>query len=66
MIVALCFAPLPALMAEFFPWRTRTRGLSLSYSLGVTIFSGFAPFIATRHQGVRRAIPARPATTPTS
>jgi MHS family proline/betaine transporter-like MFS transporter len=51
MIVALYFAPLPALMAELFPWRTRTSGLSLSYSLGVTIFGGFAPFIVTSLQG---------------
>lgn len=46
-IVALYFAPLPALMSELFPPQTRTSGLSLSYSLGVTIFGGFAPFIVT-------------------
>lgn len=44
-IIALYFAPLPALMAEIFPARTRTSGLSLSYNLGVTIFGGFAPFV---------------------
>ena len=36
---------IPALMAELFPIRTRTTGLSISYSFGVMIFGGFAPFI---------------------
>ena len=36
---------LPALMAELFPTRMRTTGLSISYSFGVAIFGGFAPFI---------------------
>jgi MFS transporter, MHS family, proline/betaine transporter len=36
---------LAALMSELFPTRMRTTGLSLSYSLGVAIFGGFAPFI---------------------
>jgi len=36
---------LPALMAELFPTRVRTTGLSISYSFGVAIFGGFAPFI---------------------
>ena len=36
---------LPALMAELFPTRTRTTGLSIGYSLSVTLFGGFAPFI---------------------
>ena len=36
---------LPALMSELFPARMRTTGLSISYSLGVAIFGGFAPFI---------------------
>ena len=44
-IIALYFAPLPALMSEIFPAKTRTSGLSLSYNLGVTILGGFAPFI---------------------
>ena len=35
----------PALMAELFPIRTRTTGLSISYSFGVMIFGGLAPFI---------------------
>jgi MHS family proline/betaine transporter-like MFS transporter len=36
---------LPALMSELFPTRVRTTGLSVSYSFGVAIFGGFAPFI---------------------
>ena len=36
---------LPALMSELFPTRMRTTGLSISYSFGVAIFGGFAPFI---------------------
>src|SRR5713101_1431304 len=36
---------LPALMSELFPTRMRTTSLSISYSFGVAIFGGFAPFI---------------------
>lgn len=36
--------PLPAAMAELFPVKLRGLGLSLSYSLGVAVFGGFAPF----------------------
>jgi MHS family proline/betaine transporter-like MFS transporter len=39
--------PMPALLAEIFPTRIRSRGLSLGYSLGVTLFGGLAPFIIT-------------------
>jgi MFS transporter, MHS family, proline/betaine transporter len=37
---------LAALMSELFPTRMRTTGLSVSYSFGVAIFGGFAPFIS--------------------
>ena len=37
-------AALPALMSEIFPTRTRGTGMNLSYSVGVTLFGGFAPF----------------------
>ncbi len=37
-------AALPALMSEIFPTRTRSTGMNLSYSIGVTLFGGFAPF----------------------
>ncbi len=36
---------LPALMSELFPTRMRTTSVSISYSFGVAIFGGFAPFI---------------------
>jgi MHS family proline/betaine transporter-like MFS transporter len=39
--------PMPALMSEIFPTRVRSTGLSLGYSLGVTVFGGFAPLIVT-------------------
>ena len=38
---------LPSLMSELFPVETRGVGVSLSYSISVTIFGGFAPFVAT-------------------
>jgi MHS family proline/betaine transporter-like MFS transporter len=38
---------LPALMAEIFPTQTRGTGIALSYNIGVPIFGGFAPLIAT-------------------
>jgi MHS family proline/betaine transporter-like MFS transporter len=39
--------PLSAAMAELFPPGTRGTGLSISYSFGVAIFGGFAPFIVS-------------------
>ncbi|WP_338829831.1 MFS transporter [Bradyrhizobium sp. 27S5] len=47
LVIALYFAPLPALMAEIFPARMRTSGLALSYNLGVAIFGGSTPFVLT-------------------
>jgi MFS transporter, MHS family, proline/betaine transporter len=44
---AAYMGPLPALMADLFPTRTRTTGLSISYSFAVAIFGGFAPFTST-------------------
>ncbi len=38
---------LPSLMAEIFPTRTRSTGMSLSYNIAVPVFGGFAPFFAT-------------------
>ncbi|MCX5539527.1 MFS transporter, partial [Paraburkholderia sp. CNPSo 3076] len=38
--------PMPALMSEIFPVHVRSAGLSIAYSLGVTLFGGFAPTIA--------------------
>jgi MFS transporter, MHS family, proline/betaine transporter len=44
-LIAGYHGSIPALMAELFPTRTRTTGLSISYSFGVMLFGGFAPFI---------------------
>jgi MHS family proline/betaine transporter-like MFS transporter len=38
---------LPSLLAEQFPVSSRAVGIAFSYSISVTIFGGFAPFIAT-------------------
>lgn len=42
---ALYVGGLPALMAELFPVQMRATGLSISYSVAVAVFGGFAPFI---------------------
>ncbi len=38
---------LPSLLAEQFPVDTRAVGVAFSYSISVTVFGGFAPFVAT-------------------
>jgi MHS family proline/betaine transporter-like MFS transporter len=38
---------LPSLLTEQFPVETRAVGVSLAFSISVTIFGGFAPFFAT-------------------
>jgi MHS family proline/betaine transporter-like MFS transporter len=38
---------LPSVLSEQFPVETRAIGVSLSFSIAVSIFGGFAPFIAT-------------------
>jgi MHS family proline/betaine transporter-like MFS transporter len=38
---------LPSLLAEQFPVETRAIGIAFGYSISVTIFGGFAPFVAT-------------------
>jgi MHS family proline/betaine transporter-like MFS transporter len=38
---------LPSLLAELFPVDSRAVGIAFSYSISVTIFGGFAPFVAT-------------------
>jgi MHS family proline/betaine transporter-like MFS transporter len=36
----------PAALAEIFPTRSRTTWMSIGYTLSVTIFGGFAPFVS--------------------
>jgi MFS transporter, MHS family, proline/betaine transporter len=43
LLKATYFAPIPALMSELFPTRTRTTGMALGYNIGTTIFGGFTP-----------------------
>jgi len=38
---------LPSLLSEQFPVETRAVGVAFSYSVSVTVFGGFAPFVAT-------------------
>jgi MHS family proline/betaine transporter-like MFS transporter len=38
---------LPSLLSEQFPVETRAVGVAFSYSISVSIFGGFAPFVAT-------------------
>jgi MHS family proline/betaine transporter-like MFS transporter len=38
---------LPSVLAEQFPVKTRAIGVAFSFSVSVTVFGGFAPFIAT-------------------
>ncbi|HVH79632.1 MAG TPA: MFS transporter, partial [Stellaceae bacterium] len=38
---------LPSLLSEQFPVEVRAVGVAFSYSISVTVFGGFAPFIAT-------------------
>ena len=44
-LMALYFGPMPALLSSIFPTAIRTTGMSISYSVGVTIFGGFAPLV---------------------
>jgi MHS family proline/betaine transporter-like MFS transporter len=46
-LLGFILAPLPAILADIFPTRTRGTGLALSYNLSVTVFGGFAPLIVT-------------------
>ncbi|WP_020664709.1 MFS transporter [Amycolatopsis benzoatilytica] len=47
LLKAVYFGPLPAVMADAFPARTRATGLAFSYNAAVGIFGGFTPAIAT-------------------
>jgi MHS family proline/betaine transporter-like MFS transporter len=38
---------LPSVLAEQFPVKTRAIGVAFSFSVSVTVFGGFAPFVAT-------------------
>src|SRR4029079_15993845 len=38
---------LPSLISELFPVSTRSSGIAIGYNVGVPIFGGFAPLIAS-------------------
>lgn len=46
-LIAACLGPIPAMLSDIFPTRTRGTGLALSYNFAVTIFGGFSPLIVT-------------------
>jgi MHS family proline/betaine transporter-like MFS transporter len=46
-LLAMYAGPLCTILAELFPTKVRFTALSIGYSLAVTIFGGFAPFIST-------------------
>jgi MHS family proline/betaine transporter-like MFS transporter len=45
LLIASYAGVIPALLSELFAARIRTTGLSISYSIGVAVFGGLAPFI---------------------
>ncbi len=45
-VLAMFAGPLCAILSELFPTRVRFTALSIGYGLSVTLFGGFAPFIA--------------------
>jgi MHS family proline/betaine transporter-like MFS transporter len=46
-LAALFIGPAPAAIAELFPVGVRSSGMGVAYNFSVTVFGGFAPFIAT-------------------
>jgi MHS family proline/betaine transporter-like MFS transporter len=46
-LVVANMGPLPATLVAFFPTRTRYSGFSVGYNIGVAVFGGTTPFIAT-------------------
>jgi len=46
LVATAYWGPISAAMSDLFASRTRGTGLSISYSCGVAIFGGFAPFIS--------------------
>jgi MHS family proline/betaine transporter-like MFS transporter len=47
LLIAASLGPVPALLSDIFPTKTRGTGLALSYNFSVTLFGGFAPLIVT-------------------
>jgi MFS transporter, MHS family, proline/betaine transporter len=51
-LLAMYAGPLCAILAELFPTKVRFTALSIGYGMSVTLFGGFAPFIAEYLIGV--------------
>lgn len=47
LLKACYYGPMGAAMAAIFPTETRATGMAVGYNIGVTIFGGFTPLIAT-------------------
>jgi MFS transporter, MHS family, proline/betaine transporter len=47
LLLSMYAGPICAILSELFPTRVRFTALSIGYGFAVTIFGGFAPFIAT-------------------
>jgi MHS family proline/betaine transporter-like MFS transporter len=47
LLVVSNMGPLPSTLAALFPTRTRYSGFSVGYNIGVAVFGGTTPFIAT-------------------
>lgn len=47
LLKACYYGPMGAAMSAIFPAETRATGLAVGYNIGVTIFGGFTPLIAT-------------------
>jgi MHS family proline/betaine transporter-like MFS transporter len=47
LLVVTNMGPLPSTLAALFPTRTRYSGFSVGYNIGVAVFGGTTPFIAT-------------------
>ncbi|MBG5753862.1 MFS transporter [Pseudomonas aeruginosa] len=45
--LGVCFGPAPTALAEQFPTRVRSTGISVAYNIAVMLFGGFGPFIVT-------------------
>jgi MFS transporter, MHS family, proline/betaine transporter len=45
-LLAMYAGPLCTILAELFPTKVRFTALSIGYGMSVTLFGGFAPFIA--------------------
>jgi MFS transporter, MHS family, proline/betaine transporter len=46
-LIAIYHAPLPTLMAEFFPVRTRASSVGIAYNFAASVFSGTCPLMCT-------------------